>query len=130
MPRYSEQLNSLVRTTPHAGTLPVAMKEQLAITVGNAIEGQLLTIYVQKTKNNSLIARFQAKGSITLIAGGELLCQLLETNSLSELSKIEVNDFLERLELSTFYRHTAYLLHKALQQILTQSAISDEFHQD
>lgn len=116
MPRFSPRVVRHLRSLEHAGTL-AEQADVYPISVGHAKSGHVLELMVRYQQGVVLMARFRSAGSPQLIAGGELLCQLLETHPLAELVKHDCHFYLEQLQLSVFYKHTAALLVEACNKL-------------
>ncbi len=106
--KYSSQLQHYFHNRHHGGRLEPAITVRSA-QAGNAENREVLVLFVEY-HDHIVQARFQASGSIALIAGGEFICEWLENKTWQDLSRLTPELILEALALTKMDIHVANLI--------------------
>ena len=114
--KYPSQLQHYFHHRDHGGRLDPGIAVRSA-QVGNIENGEVLVLFV-KYHEYIVQARFQASGSIALIAGGEFICGWLENKTWQDLSRLTPELILEALALTKTDIHVANLIVMAVKKLL------------
>jgi NifU-like protein involved in Fe-S cluster formation len=113
--KYPSQLQHYFHHRHHGGRLEPAVNVRSA-QVGNADNGEVLVLFVEY--HECIVrARFQASGSIAVIAGGEFICEWLENKTWQDLSSLTPELILEALALTKTDIHVANLIATAVNKL-------------
>lgn len=115
--KYSEKLLNYFHQRHHAGNLDPADNVR-RVQVGNADNREVLVLTIAYQGNNIIAAKFQASGSVALIAGGEFICTWLENKTWQDLPSLTPEYILDCLELTKLNIHVANLLATAVKKML------------
>lgn len=110
--RYSQTLLDYFFNLQHAGVL--VGEDVLHAKMGAEKQGDVLSLYLKIKEKKIIHARFQAYGSVVLLAGSEYLCTWLEGKSKETALTLTPEAILTALALPLFKRHTAHLICRTL----------------
>jgi NifU-like protein involved in Fe-S cluster formation len=111
--KYSSQLLHYFHHREHAGCLDSRDAGVYHAQVGSVENREVLSLWVHY-QSRIEEARFQAAGSVPLIAGGEWLCGWLEHKTPDDLSQLTPESILKALDLTALHIHTAHLIFLAV----------------
>lgn len=114
--KYSAQLQHYFHHRDHGGRLDPGITVRSA-QAGNIENREVLVLFVEYHEY-IVRARFQASGSIALIAGGEFICGWLENKTWQDLSSLTPELILEALALRKIDIHIANLIVTAVKKLL------------
>ncbi len=112
--RHSQQTLRYFYKTDHAGVLDRQDGVIKQASLGTAEQGDVLQLYLAVENSQILVARFQAYGSVALIAGGEYICCFLEGKSFAQALALKAKDILKALGLSDLKIHTGLMLERVI----------------
>ncbi len=115
--KYSEALIYYFHHREHAGRLEQTIASVRHAQIGNAENQEVLALYVDY-QDQIVEAKFQATGSVVLIAGGEYICRWLEKKTWADLTKLTPEIILQGLGLTAINIHVANIIIMAIQKLL------------
>jgi nitrogen fixation NifU-like protein len=116
--RYSKKLLNYFHNTEHAGVLSIAEKDIFTAKIGHAENLEMLELYFKILNQKVVQARFKACGSPALIAAVEYICGWVEGKTLDEIKKLQHQDILTELGLTSLHLHTAAFILSAVFKIV------------
>jgi NifU-like protein involved in Fe-S cluster formation len=123
--KYPPQLLHYFHHRAHAGFIDPVLPGFCQSQVGSAENRDVLTLTVEYRQRIIVQAKFQAGGSIALIAAGEFICGWLEQKSWQDLQLLTAEWVLENLGLAKTYLHIGHLIVIAVNKL--QDIIACQF---
>lgn len=114
--QYSKKLLDNFYGLKHAGIL--SGESVYFAELGSEQQGDQLILYL-KIDDVIESARFQAYGSVALLASAEYVCSWLEGKSRQQALLLKPESILEALDLPLFKLHIANMICRTLQKVLT-----------
>ena len=119
--RYSPRLLNYFYNAHHGGELDPEVGTIYQAELHSENNDYFLRLYLHCNNQKIICAKFQAHGSVAVIAACEYVCCWLEGKTRVEAQQLNVQQIIERLEMSTLQNHVAALIKRlvslALQQI-------------
>lgn len=115
--KRSQKLLYYFHERAHGGVLDTSKSSVRRAQSGNAANREILVLFIDY-QEKVIAARFQAAGSVSLIAGGEFICQWLEQKTRQEMMGLTAQFLLESLGLSPLENHIAQLIVTTVKKLI------------
>lgn len=116
--KYSPQLLEYFRNRTHAGRLDCNHAQVYFAQTGQPENQEIFALYVEY-QTCLVNVKFQAAGSVALIAAGEFICRWMQRKTVAELENLNHTFILEQLNLSTLNIPAIQLILLTLKKIVS-----------
>lgn len=117
MMKYSPQLLEYFHNRTHAGRLDRNATDVYFAQSGHPENQEIFALYIQYNQQIEAV-KFQAAGSVMIIAAGEFICRWLQGKTWVNLKELSCEFILNSLNLSTLNTPTAQLVLLTIQKII------------